>query len=325
MRRRRALLAALFLGLVPGAAQGRPPPPAGSVIFVQKGALWRAKLAPYAKPPGKVKPDKPEKLLSLAPLRRRFTRLEAAGDGSALLLEFGRNAAWIDLDTTEPLAPVYVPCRGRARLSPSGERVLCASRSGKGLAVYRMRPRAGASILADADPAATRLADLIGERVLVIDGEALWSETVSHPDQRKQVSPHVPLSALSVAPDGERAVGRYKDESGVESMFGFRLDGQAVRRKLGFGVPISWSANSEWLAVAGDNTACAVRAVGGEFKCWDKFRALAIDHDGSWLLIAKPPGSKQRRLDLFLGRVGGPRAEKPFKLMRGVTAAVLIP
>lgn len=325
MRRRRALLAAILLGLVPGAALARPPPPGGSVIFVQKGALWRASLAAYARPPGKQRPEKPAKLLGLAALRRRFTRLEAAGDGSALLVEFGRNAAWIDLDTTEPLVPVYVPCRGRAHLSPSGERVLCASRAGKGTAVYRMRPPGGAVILAEADPAATRIGDLAGERVVVIDGETLWSQPVARPEQRKQVSPHVPLSSLSVAPDGERAVGRYKDEAGGESMFGFRLDGQGVRRKLGFGVPVSWSADSVWLAVGGDNIACAVRAVGGEYKCWDRFRALAIAHDGSWLLIAKPPGSKPRRLDLFLGRVGGPRVEKPLKLIRGVTAAVLIP
>ena len=160
---------------------------------------------------------------------------------------------------------------------------------------------------------------------MVVESEELWSAQIAEPDLRKKVAPHVPAGALSIAPDGQRAVGRYSDGEKTTSLFGFRLDGQAARRKLHPGIPIGWSADSVWLAVAADGNACIVRAVGGEYKCWDKYRPLAIDADGSWILLAKPPGLKARRLDLFLGRVGGPHTEKPLKLMRGVSAATLIP
>ena len=283
---------------------------------MQNGAIWRALLA---------QPDQPTKLVTLPAMRRRITRLEAAGDGSALLVELGRNAAWIDLSSQPPGQLVYLPCRGRARLSPDGQRVLCASRTGNGTAVYRLRPRLGAAPLAGVDPAATALADLHGERVVIAARDALWSSPVAQPEQRTQVAPHVPASSLSVAPDGQRAVGRYLDGDKVESLFGFRLDGEAARRKLLPGVPIAWSADSVWLAVIGENTGCALRAVGGEYKCWDKFRPLAINRDGSWMLLAKPFAGRTRRLDLFLGRVGGPHTEKPLALLRGAVAATLIP
>jgi hypothetical protein len=311
-----ALLVLCALFAAPGAADARPKGPPGHVVYVAKGAVWRAALAD---------PAQPEKLMVLPALRRRFTRLEAAADGSALLVELGRNAAWIDL-TAQPPAPVYLPCRGRARLSPSGERVMCASRTGKGTAIYRLRPQlGGAALLAGADPAATNLADLTGEHVVVADKDGLWSWPVGQPEQRTHVAPHVPAGSLSIAPDGQRAVGRYSDPGAGESLFGFRLDGQAARRKLGPGTPVGWSADSVWVVVAAENTACAVKAVGGEYKCWDRFRPLSIDRDGSWLLLAKPPKGKARRLDLFLGRVGGPHVERPLQLLRGASAAVLVP
>ena len=317
---------------VPDAAMARPKPPVGRVIYVQNGAVWRAPLAMllarYAKarPRKRAKrprPQKPERLLKLPPAQRRVTRLEAAGDGSALLLEFGRNVAWIDLGADPRPPPVYLPCRGRARLSPGGELVLCASRTGNGTAVYRLRPHLDGSLLAGFDPSATALADLRGERVVTIDHDALWSSSIAQPEQRTKVAPHVPASALSVAPDGRRAVGRYREGERGDSLFGFRLDGQAARRKLGPGQAVAWSADSAWLAIFDGRTACAVRAVGGEYKCWDKYRPLAIDRDGSWVLLARPP--RGRRLNLFLGRMAGPHPEKPLQLLRGATAATLVP
>src|SRR5262249_27482838 len=151
-------------------------------------------------------------------------RLEAAGDGSALLIDLGRNAAWVDLASEPPAPPVYLPCRGRAHLSPGGELVLCASRVGDGTVAFRMRPRLGSSLLAGFDPAAPALAALRGERVATADHDALWEASVARPDQRVRVAPHVPVGALSIAPDGQRAVGRYPDGQDGSSLFGFRLD-----------------------------------------------------------------------------------------------------
>ena len=313
-RRVHCVLAVLLAASQQGVAEARPKLPAtGEVIYVQKGALWRARLA---------EPRQGTKLLPL-PARWRINRLEASGDGSAVLIDLGRNAAWIDLGS-EPPTPVYLPCRGRAHLSPDGERVLCASRARGDTSIYRLRPRLGASLLEGFDPAVTALADLRGERVLTAERQGLWSSLVAQPDQRTQVAPHVPSGVLSVAPDGQRAVGRYRDGTNGDSLFGFRLDGEAARRKLGPGVPVAWSADSTWLAVLDNRTACVLRAVGGEYKCWDNYRPLALDHDGSWLLLAKPPTGKGR-LDLFLGRIGGPKTERPLRLLRGVVAATLVP
>ncbi len=267
---------------------------------------------------------KPERLLKLPAAQRRIMRMDVAGDGSALLLDFGRNVAWLDLSADPVPPPVYLPCRGRARLSPGGELVLCASRTGNGTSVYRLRPQLDGSLLAGFDPAATALADLRGERVVTMDHDALWSSSIAQPEQRTKVAPHVPVGALSIAPDGQRAVGRFRDGDSGDSLFGFRLDGQAARRKLGPGQAVAWSADSVWLAIFDGKTACAVRAVGGEYKCWDKYRPISLDRNGSWVLLARPP--KGRRLDLFIGRMAGPHPEKPIPLtLRGVSTATLVP
>jgi len=316
--RSRAVVVALVAVVVAPAADAgaKPKPPSGRIIYVQKGAVWRAALA---------QPDKPEKLLVLPAAARKRPRLEAAGDGSALLIDLGRNAAWVDLASEPPAPPVYLPCRGRAHLSPGGELVLCASRVGDGTVAFRMRPRLGSSLLAGFDPAATALADLRGERVVTADHDALWEASVARPDQRVRVAPHVPVGALSIAPDGQRAVGRYPDGQDGSSLFGFRLDGHGARRKLGPGTPIAWSADSVWLAIFDQDIACAVKAVGGEYKCWNKYRPLAIDHDGSWMLIAKPFKGRSQRLDLFLAEVAGPHSEKPLKVLSGAATATLVP
>ena len=302
----------------------KPKPPPGNVLYVQKNAIWRASLAVQIE----KKPEQaPTKLFTLPPMRKkRITRIEASSDGSVLLVELGKNVAWVDLKA-DPPAPVYLPCRGRARLSPDGNRVLCANRIGKGTgtAVYRIRPTFGATPLPEVKPTAVLMAALAGDKVIVAEGNALFMTPVAYPEQRTQMAPHAPAGALSVAPDGQRAVGRYSDGNAAESLYGFRLDGEAARRKLGPGRPVVWSADSDWLAVDAENTGCALRAVGGEFKCFDKFRAVSIDRDGSWLLLAKPLNPKAKRFDLFLGRIGGPRVEKPEPLLKGVSAAVLVP
>lgn len=310
-----SLIPALF-GALTAPVHAKPKPPPGNVLFVQKNAIWRAPLAA---------PEEPTKLFTLPPMRKkRITRLEASGDGSVLLVELGKNVAWVDMKA-DPPTPVYLPCRGRARLSPDGSRVLCANRTGKGTAVYRVRPSFGATPLPEVKPTAVLLADLAGDKVIVAESNALFMTPVARPEQRTQMAPHAPAGGLSVAPDGQRAVGRYSDGNAGEALYGFRLDGEAARRKLVPGIPVVWSADSDWLAVDGEKTACALRAVGGEFKCFDKFRAVSLDRDGSWLLLARPPKAKAKRFDLFLGRIGGPRVEKPLPLVKGVSAAVLVP
>ncbi|HUS67145.1 MAG TPA: hypothetical protein VMZ28_21555 [Kofleriaceae bacterium] len=277
---------------------GKKEPPPGSVAYVKDGAVWRAPLAA---------PDQPTKLADVAGAAA-VVHMAAAADGTALLIDLGDNAIWIDLEKPEP---IYLPCRG-GRISADGHRVLCAAR-GSGAVVYRVRPRLGSSPLAGVDPAHVAAA---GERVIVEqDGHlaALGGDVVA---------PEAPAADFSIAPDGERAVGRY-GEGDEESLYGFRLDGRATRRKLMPGTPVAWSSDSTWLALASGEEACAVRAAGGEYKCWKGYRALAIGPGGALALVAQP--GEDGTLALFLAPTAGARAQRPAPLLPSVRGATLLP
>jgi hypothetical protein len=300
---------AIGIGIGIGIAEGRKEePPPGDLAWVKDGAIWRAPLAA---------PEQPVKLAELAVAPALIRRLVAAGDGSALLVDLGRNAAWIDLTGGgaggKAAAPVFLPCSA-GRLAADGSRVLCGARRGKGSVAYRMRPRLGSAALEAFDPGRTAFS--AGDRLVsAVDG-ALRADD-------KVVAPHVPVDRLMVSPDGARAVGRYPDGDG-EALFGFRLDGRAARRKLITGTPVAWSADSVWLAVDGDDTACVLRAVGGEYKCWDDFRALAISADGGHALLGKPPESGGP-VDVYLVATTGVRRDKPRRIVESALAAALLP
>lgn len=288
----------VLLALTSVAHAGKKEPPPGSIAYVKDGAVWRAPLAT---------PEQATKIADVAGASR-VQHVEAAADGTALLIDLGDNAVWIDL--AKP-APVYLPCRG-GRVSADGHRVLCAAR-GSGAVVYRLRPRLGSSPLAGVDPAHAAAA---GERVVVEqDGHlaALGGAVVV---------PEAPAGELSIAPDGERAVGRY-GEGDEESLYGFRLDGRATRRKLIPGTPVAWSSDSTWLAITSGEEACAVRAAGGEYKCWKDYRALAIGPGGVLALLAQP--GENGALALFLAPTAGARAQKPAPLLPSARGATLLP
>ncbi len=294
-------LVAIVIGIATavGSAQARrEEPPPGNLAWVKDGAIWRAALAA---------PDRAEKLVDFPVAPALIRALTAAGDGSALLVDLGGNAAWIDLAGGQPAAPVFLPCAG-GRLAADGGRVLCAARRGKGAVAYRMRPRLGSAALEELSPGRTAL--LGGDHLIrEVDGGLRDGDHV--------LAPHVPLDLLSVSPDGGRAVGRYPDGDG-DALFGFRLDGRAARRKLITGTPVAWSADSVWLAVDGEETACVLRAVGGEYKCWDHYRALSLSADGSLALLAGDG-------DVYLAPVTGVRPDKPRLLVQAAHAATLLP
>ena len=293
------------IGLGVGIADARKEePPPGNLAWVKDGAIWRASLAA---------PEQPVKLVDLAVAPALVRRLAAAADGSALLVDLGPNAAWIDLAGGKAATPVLLPCAG-GRLASDGGRVLCGARRGKGSVSYRMRPTLGSAPLAEFDP--QRTAFTAGDRLVSEKDGALRAED-------KVVAPHAPLDHLSISPDGARAVGRYQDGDG-DALFGFRLDGRAARRKLITGAPIAWSGDSVWLSVDGEDTACVLRAVGGEYKCWDHFRALAISADGGRALLGKPPDAGSG-IDIYLVPVAGVRADTPKLLVSAALAATLLP
>jgi hypothetical protein len=295
----RVLAIAVGVGIAIGTAHARKEePPAGNLAWVKDGAIWRAALAA---------PERAEKLVDFRVAPALVRSLSAAADSSALLIDLGGNAAWIDLAGGKAAAPIFLPCGG-GRLAPDGGRVLCAARRGNGAVAYRMRPELGSAPLEAQSAGRTALTDgdhMIGEK----DGALRDGDRV--------LAPHVPLDHLSVSPDGGRAVGRYPDGDG-DALFGFRLDGRAARRKLITGTPVAWSADSIWLAVDGEDTACVLRAVGGEYKCWDHYRALAVSKDGGLALLAGGG-------DVYLVPTTGVRADKPKLLVAGAAAATLLP
>jgi hypothetical protein len=132
------------------------------------------------------------------------------------------------------------------------------------------------------------------------------------------LAPHAPTGALLVAPTGDRAVGVYADrdqgaDQGADALYAFRIDGTGVRRKLMRSAdPIAWSADGAWLLVQQQREACLVRAVGGEYKCWNRYQAAAIAPDGQHALLTKP-GDKGR-FDLYRVELSGASRSKPVKI-----------
>jgi hypothetical protein len=319
------VLAGLVVALAAGGARADKVEPPGSVVYVKAGALWRAPLA---------SPDRAVKLADLPVAPALIRGIAAATDGSAALVDLGAGAAWIDL-TTAGAAPVYLPCAG-GRLGAGGDRVLCRSRAGKsGVVVIALRPHRAATPMTGVDVATAALVGAHGDQIVTGGSGALWLASLGHPGDRRRVAPHAPLDHLWIAPSGMRAVGRYQDH-GEDSLYGFRLDGRAARRKLMPGHPVAWSADSTWLAVDSDDAGCVLRAVGGEYKCWDHYLALGLSPDGVEMLLGRPAGSGDDHgddhdhghaagFDLYLAPVAGVRPDHPRPLLEGALAAALVP
>ena len=96
----------------------------------------------------------------------------------------------------------------------------------------------------------------------------------------------------------------------------FKVGGTKARRVLlRDAVPVSWSANGQWLLIGLGESACIIRAVGGQYKCWTGYLPLAIAGDGSQAVLGKPGAT---RTDLYRGQLAGARAEAPALLVRDV-------
>jgi hypothetical protein len=241
-------------------------------------------------------------------------RIEVAGDGSALLVDLGGPALWLDLAGATPES-VLLPCRAAARLSRAGGQVACAARGGQ--ALFHLRPAAAAILVPGGGPDPAGLAGAAGEALIAVEGDAVVRRQPGADDVRLADAPD---GDLSVAPAGERAVGRFGD-----ALHTFRLDGVATRRKLLPGTPVAWSADGGWLLVDTEAAACVVRAIGGEYKCWDGYRGQALDAGGRRVLLARDDPAGGGGVELSHAPVGGAHSAPPVPLGPAIGAAALLP
>ncbi|HUH04945.1 MAG TPA: hypothetical protein VML75_23265 [Kofleriaceae bacterium] len=207
------------------------------------------------------------------------------------------------------LRSVPLLCWSMPRLSADGRTVVCGSGSGATLVAETAARRRwlvrGDGARAGWLPAA--------RAAVVITGDAIVAQAST--GSARMLAPHAPTGTLSVSPTGDRAVGIYAAGSGDDepALHTFLLDGNAARRKLmSHAEPIAWSANGAWLLVQRGRDACLIRTVGGQYKCWDRYQAIAIAPAGDYALLVRP--SSDGRFDLFRAELAGAGAARPVQL-----------
>jgi hypothetical protein len=336
---RGAALAVAIAATLPAAALAGPAENFGDgvVVFARDASLW--KTDPKGKGPA-VELVKLPAVGSVPAQAVRALRTDLAA--RTIIADIGGRWYWARL--AEPGAPVpmmtALPCGGAVRLLPDGTCVTCATEDGRA-ALYRLGSVAAtvldvpapASLIVRPAPAAAGAAPVLSREVVWSDGTSVWIAPVAKTSERRPLAPAAPLRHFLTAPNGKRAVGVFRDivhsrgkDVERDQLFGFALDGKAARRKvIRDGVPVDWSWDSQWLLVQDGGSACVMRAVGGEYKCWKGFTAVSIAPDGSWaLLLGKRSGSDDRPApevralaDEDTEAEPGPEASEPVPLPSG--------
>jgi hypothetical protein len=307
---RRALPGSLLLALAAGAPAAQAQAPAQArggddlaataIVYARGGALYKAD----ARGRNEVQ------LVAIPPnVAVRALRTDAAA--AVLLADLGGKWSWMPLDGSAR-ALVELPCAdGPAQLATDGRCVLCrdARKPDRSIIVNlasgRFAPVAVPTVGA-------RLVGSDADRRLVWADGAIWSAPPRKPSNRTQVAPEAPLRGFLPSPDGSRAVGVYADvplagtpgakAKPAERLMGFALDGVGARRKgIRAGVAVEWSHDNQWVLIQDGGSACIMRALGGQYKCWRGYTAASIAPDGSYALVlgaakqepAKKPAGKQ--------------------------------
>jgi hypothetical protein len=332
----RAMLLLVALVAPAAASPDAPELDRGAVIYARGSALYKAD----AKGKGEAE---------LAPLPKGAVvrALRSDASGSVLLVDLSGKWSWLRLDgQAKTLAPL--PCAdGPAELSVDGTAVVCrAPKSGSMIVEL-----ASAKVTAVDIPApGARLAGSGKDRKLVwVDKTGVWSAPASDPKQKTRVAPEPPLRAFLASHDGARAVGVYSDfvyfdgprkKKPADVLMGFALDGTAARRQgLPTATPLDWSHDNKYVLLQDGGSACLMRAIGGQYKCWKGFTAVSIAPDGSYALVLgtrKPPTASTTDdvpltlpsgpLSLYRAKLNGPYDEAPALIVKIVDgAAVWIP
>ncbi|HSK04009.1 MAG TPA: hypothetical protein VK932_22300 [Kofleriaceae bacterium] len=302
-----SLLLALAAG-VPAARAGDPAPAqsgddlaATTIIYARGGALYKADAR------GKNEVQ----LVAIPPnVAVRALRTDAAA--AVLLADLGGKWSWMPLDGSAS-ALVELPCAdGPAQLATDGRCVLCRDARQPDRSII-VNLASGRFAPVAVPTAGARLVGSDADRRLVWADGAIWSAPPRKPSNKTQVAPEAPLRGFLPSPDGSRAVGVYADvplagtpgakAKPAERLMGFALDGVGARRKgIRAGVAVEWSHDNQWVLIQDGGSACIMRAIGGQYKCWRGYTAASIAPDGSYALVLgevkqepakKPAGKKE--------------------------------
>jgi hypothetical protein len=315
--RRVGLVGVLLLIGLPATAHTAPSP-AGDILFVRDGGIRRIDAA--------LETDSVEVVALEKGQAAQITALQASAAGDLVLVRLGDRWHWTALPrpagddddraeagsgaaTLQPL-----DCYRDAELSADGDWVLCAGADDVAV-VYRLRPRIR-KVARLLPPRQLHFHGPGGAGIVAHQGESLWSIPVRGRERPRLLASHQPVRDLLPAPDGRRAVGAYDDspddpDDDQTVLYTFRLNGRSIKRRLISGTPIVWSADSRWLLVQSDHRACIVRGVGGEFKCWDRYTAVAMSPDGGYALVGKDG-------NLYRAELAGARPARPKLLLKNV-------
>lgn len=318
------IIAMLMVALAPwaGAAHADSGSPAGSsdaalsgsIVFARGSALWHI-------PAGEAtmgRPPEPEVIADLGDDATQVTRIEASPSGDAVLVELGDRVAWVPiaLDRSTPGTLHFLDCSGPANFTPRGRSVTCTGRNGQ-IALHSVPPTSARPLYY---PASHILGFAPGKRVVIRNPEGLWADSVHTPGTLTLLAPHTPAGVLLVSPNGKHAAGVYPPlrRADTPGLYVFRLDGKGIRRRmLQDAEPVAWSMNERWLlAQSEDEGACIVRAVGGQYKCWARYDAVALSPDGAHVLLSR--ATENEGLDLYVGQLAGVRPEPPRLVQRAI-------
>ena len=297
-----------------------------SIVFAEGSSLWRTATN------GKTEPVE---IVTLGFDAAQVHSIESTSDGRVLLIQTDKAVYWAVPDGDSPVAPNEIECHGAADLAKDGNCAACLDATGK-IVLHRFQPTAKKTVR---DITAHQVHFLDGFDLLTSDDDGLWSISINKPENTIHLAEELPGPVLP-SPDGKRALGVFDAEdpqnpgSTRPTLFVFRIGASGdAKRRLGWNaVPIAWSWDSEWAVVQEAESACIVRAAGGEYKCWEGYTAVSIAPDGSFGLFTKKPETAKgvtvegKGVNLYRGLRNGVSSGRLGLVREGVAgAAVWIP
>jgi len=293
-----APLALLAAAAAPAPARAQPADElsATTIVYARGAALYRSDAR-----------GKGEAELVPLPPRATVRALRTDAGGAVLLADLGGKWSWMPLDGSAR-ALTELPCAdGPAQLATDGACVLCRNASKPDQSIIVNLKTGVQTPIAVPSPGARLVGAGAGRRLVWAD-KGIWSAPPGNPARKAQVAPEAPLRGLLPSPDGARAVGVYADvpligtpgaakAKPADLLMGFALDGVGARRKgIRAGVAVEWSHDSQWVLVQDGGSACIMRAIGGQYKCWRGYTAVSIAPDGSYALVlgAQAPQGKDK-------------------------------